>query len=151
MAQLAEVKELAPLHRLLNIFAREMYAAYLAFASGTEAKAFMAKHTLEHGACERKMRLLSLVSLAQAKKELSYGAIAKELQVGEGEVEGWVMDAISSGLLVAKMDQMRQVVAVSVCLEREFGETQWEELQASMKDWHEQISSLIQLRTAGAR
>ena len=36
---LGEVAELAPLHRLLQIFAREMYTGYLSFHAGADAKA----------------------------------------------------------------------------------------------------------------
>lgn len=36
----------------------------------------MDKHGLEHEACSKKMRLLSLVSLGQKEKELPYSTIA---------------------------------------------------------------------------
>ena len=84
------------------------------------ATAFMEKHGLDHEACSTKMRLLSLVSLAQAEKELGYAKIASALQVDVGEVELWCMRAIEAGLMVAKMDQVREVVVVTFCLRVSF-------------------------------
>ena len=102
--------EVKLLYRLISIFARETYAEYKAFADANAA--LLTKHGLDGSACEKKMRLLTLVTLGQEEKELSYGTIAKALQVEEGKVEVWVMAAIGAGLLSAKMDQVRQVTAV---------------------------------------
>ena len=65
---LASDAEYAPLSRLLQIFAREMYGAYLEAHAEPATQTFMAAHGLEHAACERKMRLLSLTSLCAADK-----------------------------------------------------------------------------------
>jgi hypothetical protein len=106
VAALALDKQFAPLSRLLNIFAREMYSAYLTFHSDQSAQDFMAEHGLDHAACERKMRLLSLTSLCVTQKELTYAAVADALKVEPDAVEHWVVEAISAGLIAAKMDQV---------------------------------------------
>ena len=56
----------------------------------------------------RYMRLLSLCSLATEHEEIPYDAIAYTLQVDEQDVESWVIDAVNSGLLTAKMDQLKK-------------------------------------------
>ena len=89
------------------------------------------------------MRLLTLVSLAKGAKELSYASIANALQVGEKEVESWVMAAIAANLLVAKMNQLSSEVLVSFCIEREFSEKQWGTLLESLTDWKESIRGLL--------
>ena len=109
----------------------------------------MKKHDLPVAACADKMRLLTLVSLGHTAKELSYASIATALQVDASEVEGWVLQAIGSGLLTAKMDQVREVVAVSNCAERDFGKAQWERLHTSLVDWRDSMRSLLEvLQTA---
>ena len=88
-------------------------------------------------------RTLTLVSLGHANKELAYSAIAEALRVPVDEVEVWVMNAIGNGLITAKMDQVREVVAVSMCAERDFGMKQWERLHTSLVDWRDSIRSLL--------
>jgi len=147
--QLEADAKLAPLHRLLHIMARETYAEYLAFTAEATAAAFMKDHQLPFEACATKMRLLTLVSLGHANKELTYASIATALQVAPEEVETWVMQAIGSGLLTAKMDQVRQVVVVSMCAERDFGQHQWQRLHGNLVEWRDSIRSLLQvLQTA---
>ena len=55
------------------------------------------------------------------------------------------MEANASGLIVAKMDQMREIVIVSTALEREFGAKQWEQLGDNLKEWTQSISGLLAL------
>lgn len=52
--------------------------------------------------------------------------VADTLQVsGDDEVEDWVLQAIQTGLMEAKMDQMQRVVVIRRCTNRVFGPTQW--------------------------
>jgi len=143
VSQLKDDKELGSLHRMLQILARETYTEYLSFAKDKAAQALLAKHGLVADDVAKKMRLLTLVSLGHANKELTYAAIASALQVGVDEVETWVMLAIASGLITAKMDQVREIVAVSMCAERDFGQKQWERLHGSLVDWRDSIHSLL--------
>ena len=53
------------------------------------------------------------------------------------------MQAIGSGLITAKMDQVRSVIAVSMCAERDFGQKQWERLQGNLVEWRDSIRSLL--------
>ena len=71
--------------------------------------------------------------------------LAKALQVELPEVETWVLRAIGSGLITAKMDQVQQVVAISNCAERDFGQKQWERLHGSLTEWRDSIRSLLQV------
>jgi translation initiation factor 3 subunit M len=145
VAALASDKQYAPLSRLLNIFAREMYSSYLAFYSEDTAQAFMKEHGLQHEACERKMRLLSLTSLCVTHKELTYAAVAEALKVEADQAEHWVVEAISAGLIAAKMDQVRSTVVVSSCLEREFGTEQFGRLRTSLSQWGTSVHGLLKV------
>jgi hypothetical protein len=55
------------------------------------------------------------------------------------------MQAISAGLLIAKMNQVSSEVLVSFCIEREFSEKQWGSLQESLVDWRDSIRGLLQV------
>ena len=141
--QLANEPELRNLHKMLQIMAHETYAEYLAFSEEQLVRTFMSKHGIAEEDCARKMRLLTLVSLGHDTKELSYAVIADALKIERTEVETWVMLALASGLITAKMDQVREVVAVSMCAERDFGKSQWEQLHGSLVDWRDSIRNLL--------
>ncbi len=89
------------------------------------------------------MRLLSLCSLATEHEEIPYDAIAKTLQVDQSEVESWVIAAVSSGLLSAKMDQLQSVVMVEKCVVRRFGIEQWKILQNRLNVWKNNVESVL--------
>ena len=55
------------------------------------------------------------------------------------------MEAIGANLMTAKMDQVNQNVAVSVCIERDFGLQQWKRLHSSLGEWRESIRGLLQV------
>jgi hypothetical protein len=56
--------------QLLHIIARDTYAEFLAFAEVAAHQKFMTKHAVPVQACGDKMRLLTLVSLGHANKEV---------------------------------------------------------------------------------
>lgn len=143
--QLSSHEQHAILHELLQVVAHEMFEGYITFSERPEAASFMEKHSLSHDACVRKMRLLSLVSLGQSSKELTYATIAAALRVSIDQVELWVMEAITSGLIAAKIDQVRELVIVTWCLEREFGMRQWDSVKASLGEWGKSVESLLQV------
>jgi translation initiation factor 3 subunit M len=87
--------------------------------------------------------LTEVLSCRAVRAQLSYEAVAKALHVEHSDVENWVMLAIGNGLITAKMDQVREVVAVSMCAERDFGLKQWERLHTSLTDWRDSIHSLL--------
>ena len=53
------------------------------------------------------------------------------------------MEAICCGLIVAKMDQVREMVVVSGCSEREFQEQHWERLKGSLGQWGASVKNLL--------
>jgi translation initiation factor 3 subunit M len=67
---------------------------------------------VSHTDSYKKIRLLSLASLAAESREIPYELIAQTLQFEAGEVETWVIAAIGAELLDARMDQVRRVVLV---------------------------------------
>lgn len=52
---------------------------------------------------------------------------------GDDEVEDWVLQAIQTGLMEAKMDQMQRVVVISRCTNRVFGPAQWKVRRVSVR------------------
>ncbi len=101
--------------------------------------------------CMENMSLLSLVSLAGEHEEIPYGAIAATLSVREDEVERWVIRAVSSGLMDAKMDQLRRVVLVERCAVRQFGIKEWTAMKVRLDKWKSNVRGVLDaLKKSGA-
>ena len=83
-------------------------------------------------------------SLATEHEEIPYDAIASTLRVDEDDVESWVIAAVSSGLVSAKMDQLVQrVVMVEKCAVRRFGIEQWKILQERLNVWKKNVKGVL--------
>ena len=67
-----------------------------------------------------KLKVLSLVSIASARKSLPYAELAAELDCRSvPELEALVVTAVDEGLLRARMDQRSQMVEVTHCAGRD--------------------------------
>jgi len=138
---LAKDAEFAPVYELLSLFAQENLQAYKAF----EAKHpnYIQKLGLSQESCICKMRLLTLASLAAHNHTLSYSTVAEKLGISSGDVEDWVIDAISNDLLVAKIDQLHETIVVERCTQRVFDSDDWARLQTKLSLWHSNVSDLL--------
>jgi translation initiation factor 3 subunit M len=129
------------IHSLLSIFQQGKLEDFQSFIK-TNPSACSDYNSSEEEAI-RHMRLLSLCSLATEHEEIPYDAIAATLQVDESEVEGWVIAAVSSGLVSAKMDQLQHVVMVERCVVRKFGIEQWKILQTRLDAWKTNVKTVL--------
>ncbi|RXH69184.1 hypothetical protein DVH24_036968 [Malus domestica] len=64
-------------------------------------------------------------------------------KINDDAVELWVVKAITAKLMDCKMDQMNEVVIVSRCTERVFGEEQWLTLRTKLATWRGNIANVI--------
>lgn len=108
MAALKGDKEHGDLWELLGVFTKGKLKDYRAFTSAHPA--VLSKYSLDADLCVNNMRLLTMCSLATEHEEIPYAAIAKDLEVEQSEVEGWVAATISAQLVDAKMDQIAETV-----------------------------------------
>lgn len=129
------------LFALLQIFQEGKLEDFESFLKSNEAT--LAEYGLSKDECTRHMRLLSLCSLASEHEEIPYSAIASTLHVEDTEVETWVIAAVSSGLLSAKMDQLQKVVMVESCVVRKFDIEQWKALQSRLHSWKKNVKSVL--------
>ncbi len=78
----------------------------------TRIVSFFSPSGLSYEECYKKIRLLSLTTLAAENREIPYDLIAKMLQIKPEEVESWVVSAIAAELIDARMDQLRRIVVI---------------------------------------
>ncbi|KAA8499515.1 Eukaryotic translation initiation factor 3 subunit M [Porphyridium purpureum] len=130
------------LWELLNIFVCKIIDDYIKFA---EEHGDYLQNTLhlDHEYCLTKMRLLTFTSLGIQCQELSYGDVAKALRVEAAEVEDWIIQAISCGLVDAKLDQIQEKVIVNRATHRVFSKEQWQPLSARINAWKVNLDDLL--------
>lgn len=78
------------IHDLLHIFVSGTLSKYLEFCE-TYAT-FIDKLGLNHEQSVKKMRLLTFMQMAENNSEMTFQTIQNELQIGENEVEPFIID-----------------------------------------------------------
>lgn len=142
IAQLEKDVKYAPAYQLLNIFLTQRLGAYLDFHSSNSN--FLKSYGLVHEECVAKMRLLSLVDLCtNGSGEVPYSLIKETLQIEDSEVEPWVVKAITAKLIDCRIDQINEVIIISRCTQRVFGDSDWESLRAKLATWRRNIVNVI--------
>ncbi|KAL2252368.1 eukaryotic translation initiation factor 3 subunit M [Sesamum indicum] len=142
IAQLEKDAKYALVYQLLKIFLTQRLDAYLDFHSSNSN--FLESYGLVHEDCVAKMRLISLVDLGNSGSgQVPYSLIKDTLQIEENEVEPWVVKAITAKLMDCRIDQINQVVLVSRCTERVFGNHEWESLRSKLVTWRGNIANVI--------
>jgi translation initiation factor 3 subunit M len=139
------------LYDLLKIIMEGKLQDYRDFTAMPDKLAVFSTFDINEGRCMENMCLLSLVSLASEHEEIPYSAIATTLNVSEDEVERWVIRAVSSGLIDAKMDQLRRVVLVERCAVRQFGIKEWTAMKVRLDKWKSNVKGVLDaLQKSGA-
>lgn len=141
----ALAKNNADLLGLLKVFQEGKLTDYETFFAGKDEAKVLSQWGLDATACQRYMRILSLASLAAEHEEIPYAVIAETLKLpgGTTEVETWVIAAVNSGLLQAKMDQLAQKVMVERCVVRQFDMEQWKDLQGRLSSWKKHVGGML--------
>ncbi|XP_059670462.1 uncharacterized protein LOC132315994 [Cornus florida] len=142
VAQLEKDAKYALVYQLLKIFLSERLDAYLDFHAANST--LLKSYGLVHEDCMAKMRLMSLVDLGSAESgQIPYSLIKDTLRINDDEVEFWVVKAITTKLLECKMDQLNQILIISRCTERMFGQNQWQTLRTKLATWRTNIANVI--------
>lgn len=128
------------IHDLLTIFVSEKLESYLKFYESH--KEFVNGLGLKHEDNMRKMKLLSFMQLAENRSEISFHEIQQAMQLGEGEVEGFIIDVLKTKLVKAKMNQGEKFVNVTSTMHRTFGAGQWQQLHSTLSLWKANLQTV---------
>jgi len=137
------------LFELLKVFQEGKLVEYQAFLQANGGEKVLTQWGLDPEACTRHMRILSLCTLASEHEEIPYSVIAETLQLAvpasenDTQVESWVIAAVSSGLLEAKMDQLARTVMVERSVVRRFDMEQWKALQSRLSTWKQNVANVL--------
>ena len=128
---------------LLEIFNAELLDEYDEFKG--EHEGWLEEKGLNDSILCRKMRLLSLASLAAStqSRSLPYQQISRALQLPSEDVEMWVIDVIRAGLVEGKLSQLNQTFLIHRSTYRVFGEKQWTEVQGRLDTWRSSLEGVL--------
>ena len=107
----------AKVFELIEIFLTKDVADYMSFVKGN--RAVLKELGLNEDDTLTKMRLMTLAGVKSGSK-ISYKDICERLQIDASECEDWIVQGISSGLLEAKMDQVRELCIITQSTQRIF-------------------------------
>jgi len=133
------------LFSLLQIFLNEGLSEFNTWA-GSHTGAFE-KYQLDKAQLERKIRLLTLASLAfkNIGLDLSYASIASALRVDPSEVEKWSIDVIREGLVSGKLSQTTQTLHITRSTARTFEREQWAALEKRLVAWKTGLAGVLEV------
>jgi translation initiation factor 3 subunit M len=132
--------------QLLEIFNSDLLDDYNDFKD--EHEGWIEEKGLDGDALNRKMRLLTLASIAASSgqaRSLQYAHIAKSLQIPSEDVEMWVIDVIRAGLVEGKLSQLNQTFLIHRSTYRVFGENQWREVASRLDMWRNSLQGVLQV------
>ncbi|XP_055530877.1 eukaryotic translation initiation factor 3 subunit M [Wyeomyia smithii] len=121
------------IHDLLSVFVSEKLPSYLQFYQNH--KEFVNSQGLNHEQNIKKMRLLSFMQLAESNPEMTFQQLQEELQIGENDVEPFIIEVLKTKLVRARMDQKARKVHISSTMHRTFGRPQWQQLRDLLHAW----------------
>ncbi|CAM9196806.1 unnamed protein product [Chrysoparadoxa australica] len=102
-----------PSLRLLEIFAYGTYSDYIAQQAQLKLPALRPQDV-------SKLRMLSIVALAQKQPTISYSTLQRELDISNvRQLEDLIFETIYAGLIQAKLDQRAGVLKVSYAIARD--------------------------------
>ena len=129
---------------LLELFSAENFDDLQDFKESNAS--FFAENKLNEEVLDRKMRLLTLASLAaqaSQSRTLPYATIAKALNIPSEDVEVWVIDSIRSGLVEGKLSQQKQEFLIHRSTYRVFGENQWRGVASRLETWKGSLRGVL--------
>ena len=133
-----------PTHfELLEVFNAELLDDYHDFL--TTYPDFLSSENLREDVLERKMRLLTLTSIAASSstRSIPYAQIASALQVPSNDVEMWVIDVIRAGLVEGKLSQLNKTFLIHRSTHRVFGDKQWVEVSGRLDTWRTSLEGVL--------
>jgi len=131
------------IHQLLTIFISGRLAQYTAF-HGQHADLVEGAWGLSHEACLDKMRILTLMSIAEQHTELTFAQLRREMHIEEEQVESFIIDVVRTRMVQARIDHVDGKVLLQSTTQRCFDKPQWLELRSRLISWQQNLGGVLQ-------
>jgi len=124
-------------HELLQIFVNGDLADYIEFYNNNMD--FVEKLAVTHEENLKKMRLLTMASMAQDCTEIDFSHLVEKLNLAAEDVEPFVIEAIGSGLVKGKINEPEAKISISSTINRTFREPQWIFIKEKLEMWQKNL------------
>jgi len=111
------------IHNLFTIFVSGKLNQYMEFYEAH--KSFISQTGMNHERNINKMRILSLLTLAENSKEIPFDLLQSELQIEVDDIESFVIDAIRTKCIRCKLDHLARTVTIMSVSYRTFTQQHW--------------------------
>lgn len=129
-------------HNLFTIFVSGRLNQYVEFYEAH--KNFISQSGMNHERNVNKMRILTLMSLAENNKELPFDLLQTQLQIEQEEIESFVIDAIRTKCIRCKIDHLARTVTIMSVSYRTFTKQHWQQLRERLDKWKENLTLVNQ-------
>lgn len=130
------------IHNLFTIFVSGKLNQYIEFYEAH--KTFVTQTGMNHEKNIDKLRILTLMSLAENNKELPFDLLQKQLKIEADEIESFVIDAIRTKCIRCKIDHLAKTVTILSVSYRTFTKQHWQVLKGRLENWKENLTLVNQ-------
>lgn len=130
-----------PIHKLLKIFVSGKLQDYSDFFD-KNSNFVLGLPGVNHEGNIHKMRVLTAMSIACEQEEIEFTSLAKQLALEQDEIEDFIIEAVRTKLIRAKLDQVNEKVMLGCNDRRTFERREWEELRKKFEQWRENILTI---------
>lgn len=130
------------IHNLFTIFVSGKLNQYLEFYEAH--KTFISQTGMNHERNIDKLRILTLMTLAENNKELPFDLLQKQLKIEADEIESFVIDAIRTKCIRCKIDHLTRTVTIMSVSYRTFTKQHWQVLKERLEKWKENLNLVKQ-------
>lgn len=130
------------IHNLFTIFVSGKLNQYMEFYEAH--KTFVTQTGMNHEKNIDKLRILTLMSLAENNKELPFETLQKQLKIEADEIESFVIDAIRTKCIRCKIDHLAKNVTIMSVSYRTFTKQHWQVLRERLEKWKENLTLVNQ-------
>jgi len=129
-----------PIHDLLTIAVYDGLSEYMKFYQ--DHKEYLQKQGLDHTSLMKKMRILTLISIADKSPEVHFSQIEKELKLEPNQVELFIIDALKTKLMTARIDQSAKKLLINSVVKRALSRNHWIQIRDMLTTWRANIRDL---------
>eukprot|EP00794_Sanderia_malayensis_P018189 gene18189-20003_t len=130
-----------PIHKLLKIFVSGKLQDYLDFVE-KHSNFVLGLPGANHDGNIKKMRILTAMSVACEQKEIEFNSFAKQLNLEPDDIEDFIIEAVKTKLIRAKLDEVHSKVLLESAHRRTFERREWMELRQKFEQWRENMLTI---------
>jgi len=131
-----------PHGELLDIFIQGTVDEYDKFASSNDLKGEMGFSDQQILILKEKMKLLTLIALAQKSPDVLYRTVEEKLNLDEEDCEDLAVKAFQLKLLRGRLDQGNERISTTYAIKREFGPSDWQNLKDKLDVWQKSLEQV---------